>query len=258
MQGLGIDTRGLRFTDQARTTLAFVSLDAHGERSFSFYRKPGADTTLSYREVDRVMLRHTKVFHFGSLSLTDQPSRQATFKAVQSARRSGCLVSYDPNLRPMLWRSESEALKRIRQGLRFPHILKISEEELLFLTGESELVPGSAKLFQEYQIPIILVTLGSKGCFYRFGNLTGWQPAFTDLKTIDTTGAGDAFLGGFLFALLLRYGVNDLRQFNQSLLENSITFANATAALCTTGRGAIPAMPNLQAVQDLIEGDCRV
>jgi len=246
-----IDVSGLKLSKDAKTTLAFVQLNDSGDRSFSFYRNPGADTTLKPEEVEYELISRSRVFHFGSLSLTDEPSRGATIEAVKFAKEKGCTISYDPNLRPALWKSLDMALQEIIFGLGFCNILKISEEELEFITGETCLEKGSFNIYKTYGIGLILITMGSIGCFYRHGDKTGSVKTFSECKTIDTTGAGDAFLGGFLYSLLYLSDGN-LSEIRQETLESMILFSNAVASLSTTKKGAIPSMPELCEVKRLL------
>jgi len=250
----GIDISGLKFSEECNTTLAFVKCDKNGERSFSFYRNPGADTCLSPSEIDYKLLDSSKVFHFGSLSMTDEPSRSATLKALEYARNKKLIVSYDPNLRIALWKSSEHALKEIVSVLSMVDILKVSEEELEFITGMADNEKGSNLLYEKYNIKLILVTRGSSGCYYRFGRITGSKPAFDKLNAIDTTGAGDAFLGGFLY-YIISSGIERVEDISRELLEKSVVFANAVAAICVTRRGGIPAMPTLCEVNELIKED---
>lgn len=248
----GVEISGLKLDPGVKTTLAFVQLDDKGDRSFSFYRNPGADTALKAHEVDAELVKNSRVFHFGSLSLTDEPARSATLAALTLARESGCTVSYDPNLRPALWKSLEEAREKIKSVMGYADILKISEEELEFLTGEQDLEKGTAKLRAEYGTGLILVTRGAEGSYYRLGDLTGKKATFTRLKAVDTTGAGDSFLGGFLYSMLDR-GLSRPEELNEALLDELLTFASAVSSLCVTKKGAIPAMPELESVLKLIK-----
>ncbi|MCX7747288.1 MAG: PfkB family carbohydrate kinase [Clostridia bacterium] len=248
-----ICTQGLRFSDTAGTTLAFVELDQSGDRSFSFYRNPGADTMLSKDEVDYDLIENSKVFHCGSLSLTDEPSKTATISALNYAKSCGCTISCDPNLRLRLWRSEDIARETIKSLIGYADILKISLEELEFITGYKNLTEGLKVLKKDFEIPLILVTLGAEGCCYHFKGTTAKKPGFKSVNTLDTTGAGDAFLGGFLYGMLER-GIVKPKELEMEVLEEIVHFSNAVAALCTTKRGAIPAMPDLDLVKRLIKG----
>lgn len=248
----GVEASGLKFSNTVKTTLAFVELDEKGERSFSFYRDPGADTTIHPEEINYDLIKTSKVFHFGSLSMTAEPARSATFSAIRCAKQSGCMVSYDPNLRPPLWESMDMAKQQIKSVMSFVDIIKISEEEMEFITGEKDLDKGTGIIYNDYGIKLILVTMGSRGSFYRFGDITGARDTYKSMKAVDTTGAGDAFLGGFLY-FMLSCGVTNLKELDAGKLENSIAFANATASLCVTEKGAIPAMPSLSSVLELIK-----
>ncbi len=253
LRDYGIDTSGLRISDSANTTLAFVQPEKDGERSFGFYRNPGADTMLEPDEIELSVLKNSRIFHFGSLSLTDEPSRTATGTALKYARENGCIISYDPNLRPPLWKSLRLAHREITSVLGLTDILKVSKEELEFITGEKDPDTATYKLYEEYKIPLILVTLGNKGCYFRNKELKGTGKAY-NVKTVDTTGAGDAFLGSFLYCMAERNikepGGMDLKD-----IEQIIAFSGAAAAISTTKRGAMPAMPELNEVIDLISKD---
>lgn len=246
----GIDARGLRFSEDINTTLAFVHLDKSGDRSFSFYRKPGADIMLSPDELDFDVIDACRIFHFGSLSMTSEPARSATLKAVEYARANKKIISYDPNWRPPLWENDASAKKGMTLGLQFADILKISETELEFLTGEKDLEKGSKLLFNQ-GIKLVLVTLGPKGCYYRFAGGSGHLDTY-DTAVVDTTGAGDAFLGGLLYRLS-RITV-PISEIDKTDLTEIIDFSNAVGALCAAGRGAIPAMPAMSEVQECMSG----
>ena len=204
LQGLGIGTEGIVTDPAVFTTLAFVTLDATGNRSFSFARKPGADTCLRTEEVNYALLDDCKVFHFGTLSLTGEPAREATQAAVAYAKEHGKLISFDPNLRKPLWPSEEDAKLQMEWGLRQADIVKISDEEIDFLWG---LTPeaGAQKLLDEYGVRLVYATLGPKGCHFANANGCGEVPSPTGLHVIDTTGAGDIF-GGSAMSQFLRLG----------------------------------------------------
>jgi fructokinase len=246
-----IDVSGLISSSEANTTLAFVQLNEAGDRSFSFYRNPGADTMLNSSELKLGIIGDSKVFHFGSLSLTSEPAKSATVAALNYAKEKDLIISYDPNLRPALWNSLDQALEEIRSGLKYCRILKISEEELEFITGMEDLNKGSLELYKEYGIDVILVTMGGKGCFYRLKDKTGQVPTFIKCRTVDTTGAGDAFLGGFLYSLLNQYDAK-IQSLDKEKIERMLLFSNAVASLSTTKKGAIPSMPQLHEVQALV------
>jgi len=245
---IGVDTKGILTTKDANTTLAFVHLDSNGDRSFSFYRKPGADMLLSENEVDLDLVGDTKIFHFGTVSMTCEPSRRATLHAVKAAKGKGILISFDPNLRPPLWDNLTEAKQIIEVGLQYADILKVSNEELEFISGFANLEEGSKYIFEKYSIHLMLVTLGAGGCFYRLGAQIGNLHTY-DVKTVDTTGAGDAFFGAFLYQVIQRQKA--LLDLSKSEIEQMIDFANAAGSLATMKKGAIPAMPSAEEI-----GEC--
>jgi fructokinase len=248
LQSHGVDVQGLRFTSDAATTLAFVHLDAQGNRSFSFCRKPGADILLEAAEVDRTLIEQCRVFHFGSLSLTDEPSRAATMHAVRLAKELGKIISYDPNWRPPLWKDDAAAKAGMMAGLDYAEILKISDCELEMLTGEKD-VRRAAKCLLDRGIKIVLATLGPEGCYFQCRGGAGHVPTFP-VKVVDTTGAGDAFLGGFLYQL--RLSQRKPEELGAAELTEMVRFSNAVGSLCTTRKGAISAMPSLEEVQALL------
>ena len=247
LEDLTIDTRGLMLTREADTTLAFVHLDATGNRSFSFYRRPGADTLLSREELNADLIRNTRILHFGSLSMTAEPSRGATIEAVRMAKQAGALISFDPNYRPSLWESPAQAVVQMKAGLHQADLVKLSEEELTFLTGKTDLDQG-ARLLQQFGTVLVLVTLGPKGTYYRIGEKSRVLPTY-DVRTIDTNGAGDAFTGALHYRLRGKTAA-DLRGIGIGELEDMLDFANAVGALVTTKSGAIPAIPSLQEVEE--------
>ena len=242
-----VDTACLFASDEVPTTLAIVSVDEHGERSFSFYRDPGADTQLTEEEATAFLNGSLPfVLHFGSLSLTTEPSRSAALAAVQGAREKGVLISYDPNYRAALWNSEEEAVQWMKKPLELVDILKISDEELVLLTGTDDLEEGSRKL-GECGISLIMITLGSKGVFYRLhygekmDDQCGLVPA-EKVSVCDTNGAGDTFLGAVLMKFADRGGIPA----DRTEMESIMTFANHAAALTCSRAGAIPAMPTAE------------
>ena len=243
-----IDTGGLLFDSEGNTTLAFVHLMEMGERIFSFYRDLGADTLLRKEEIREELLQ-TKIFHFGSLSLTHEPARSATLYALDVAKSYHAFISYDPNLRLPLWPSESKAKQQILQVMGKVDLLKLSDEELEFLLGTSNCRKGTRQLYEQFGMQAILVSLGAKGCFYRVGKITGHVPGFS-VKSMDTTGAGDGFLGGILYKILEKE--IDLSRWTRADLEEAIRFANSVGALVTTRRGAIPAMPSMDEINRLV------
>jgi fructokinase len=242
---LKVDTTGLRFSDQVPTTLAFVHLDEKGDRSFSFYRNPGADIVYATEDIDYNLIKNSRVLHVSSLSLTNEPARTATLQALQFAKNNGVQVSYDPNLRPPLWKNLTEAKKQLSSVLKYADILKLSHEELEFILGEVSLEEGTLELMNR-GVLLIAVTLGPQGCFYRRGEICGYIPTY-DIQVEDTTGAGDSFLGALLYRLC---GCGkDVRGLSKPEIETMIDFANAAGALTTNQKGAIPALPTLTEVE---------
>ena len=242
-----VDCFGLRTGEQA-TTMAIVSVDSTGERSFRFVR--GADCQLPPQEVDESVIRDSKFLHFGSVSLSGGAARNGTIFAARSARQAGILVSYDPNYRPALWRDESEAIEWMRIPLPLVDIIKLSEEELPLLTGSDNLEEGS-RLLTEQGISLVFVTLGGAGSFCRWRNECFTVPGVS-VKVADTNGAGDTFLGAVLSRLCLR-GEKPLEGLTRAELENILTFANRAASLTCSRSGAIPAMPTLAELKGCLE-----
>lgn len=240
LENADIDTTGLKVTKAAPTTLAFVQLDEKGDRSFTFVRSPGADMMLTTENVEYGLIDNAQIFHFGSLSMTDEPSRSATLAAAGYAKKAGKIVSYDPNLRPPLWKSMDAARTEMRKGFAFADIVKISEEEVEFLYGTRDLAAGAAALHAE-GVKLVFITLGPKGCYFSSGEASGCLPTY-DLPVVDTTGAGDAFMGGILFGVL-ESGVGLEELAKAPRLEMLADFANATGALATTKPGGILSMP---------------
>lgn len=246
----GVDVTGVSTTNEANTTLAFVHLDDQGDRAFSFFRKPGADTFLNTKDIPLDRVKSCQVLHFGSLSMTHEPARTATKTAVGQAKEAGVLLSFDPNIRFALWGSKEEARQNILWGMKYADILKISEEELSFITGTSEVEKGSLELQQQFGIVLIVVTLADKGCYYRLAGQDGYVPGFK-VKAVDTTGAGDAFLGCLLYKIL-GSGSSLHELTNQQMIE-TLTFANAGGALVTTRKGALGSMPTTNEINQMIE-----
>ena len=233
---LGIDTRGILVDPAVFTTLAFVTLDATGNRSFSFARKPGADTCLRPEEVDTALLDEGKVFHFGTLSLTNEPARSATRTAVSYAKEHGKLISFDPNLRKPLWPSDDAAKEQIEWGLHQADIVKISDEEIEFLWGISP-EEGAQKLLKEYGVRLVYATLGPKGCHFANRQGCGEVPSPTGLHVIDTTGAGDIFGGSAMSQFLrLNKAPEDLTVEEMRAVTR---FACCAASLSTQTHGGI-------------------
>ena len=239
----GVDVRGLSVDEKAHTTLAVVALDERGERTFSFYRDPSADVNLSMDHVPMELLGGTKVLHFGSVSLTAEPSRTATLEAAKTAKASGAIVSYDPNYRASLWPDEETAVRNMTEPLTMVDILKVSDEELPLLTGCTDPEKGSARL-AERGVRLVLVTLGAHGAFYRFDGHTGHVPG-VPCTVGDTNGSGDTFFGAALSRLVKLPSLDAL---TIPELERIVAFANKAASITTSRHGAIPAMPTLAEV----------
>ena len=235
----GVDVSGLR-AGEAATTMAIVSVDETGERDFRFVR--GADCQLGEDEVDLALIRASRFFHFGSVSLTAGPAREATLFAARKAREMGVLVSYDPNYRQALWGSEAEAVAWMKKPLSLVDVLKLSEEELPLVTGIADLAEGTRALWG-LGISLVLVTLGGNGAFYRLGEHTGRVPG-VKTSIADTNGAGDTFLGAVL-SRLCRRGEAPLAGLTAREVEEALAFANRAAARTCSRSGAIPAMPTL-------------
>ena len=238
----GVDITGLAEDPAEATTLAVVSVDGAGERSFSFYRDPSADVNLRREDVPEALLR-TKFFHFGSVSLTAEPARSTTLWAASEAKARGAWISYDPNYRPSLWQDRETALARMKEPLSMVDILKVSGEELELLTGTADLSAGAA-LLAAYGISLVLVTLGEDGAYYRFAGGEGRIPGVPCVVG-DTNGAGDTFLGAVLAQLAARGGPEGLEK---QELERIVACANKAASITASRRGAIPAMPDYREV----------
>ena len=246
----GVEVRGLYETGDALTTQAVVSVSPEGERSFAFYRSPGADTLLTSEEALAALDPLPRILHIGSVSLTADPERTATLEAAAYAKQNGALISYDPNYRAALWPDEETAVEWMKKPLPLCDILKLSDEELPLLTGTEDPEQGTAQL-AENGIALILLTLGSKGTFFRFGGITGTVPSVR-IQVADTNGAGDTFLGALLRGLALR-GEKPFDGLDEAALTALVRFANCAAALTCTRPGAIPAMPTLPEVEAFVK-----
>ena len=249
LQKAGIDTRGMVTTDEVFTTLAFVTLDETGNREFSFSRKPGADTCLTEQELDLRLIDETKVFHFGTLSLTHEPARSATYRAVEYARRQGKWITFDPNLRKPLWKDLDTAKEQMRWGLSQADVVKISDEEVAFLFGMTP-EEGAAHILREFGGKLVFVTCGARGCFFQNRQTSGMVPGLTGLSVVDTTGAGDIF-GGSALWMLLRTG-EDPAELTEAQLRRVTEFACASAGLSTTRYGGISSVPSYEQVMAVL------
>lgn len=245
----GISMDALVMDPAAHTTLAFVKTAENGDRDFSFYRDPGADTLLTADEVPEELIAGTRVFHFGSLSLTGEPVRSATQKAVSLARESGAVISFDPNLRPPLWDSLDHAREQIAWGLGQCDVVKIADNELEFMTGETDFDKGAAILRAKYpNIKLFNVTAGPDGSYSYYSGLRMYVPACKLGGVIETTGAGDTFCACVLNYLL----EHDLDHLTEEDLSRMLRFANTAAYLVTTKRGAIRSMPEPEQIRALL------
>ena len=249
--GEGIDMTGLMMDDEVHTTLAFVEKLPNGDRDFSFYRKPGADIMLTKEEVKEHadLIEGAKIFHLGTLSMTDEEVEKATKAAMKIAKKAGCIISFDPNLRPPLWSSEEKAKEKIAWGLEQCDVLKISDNEITFMTGEEDLDKGIRMIIDKYNIPLVFATYGPDGSKAYFKDIEAFEPGFLNPNTIETTGAGDTFCASALLHVL-KYAIDG---FDEAKLHELLTFANAAASLVTTKKGALCVMPTVEEVQAYIK-----
>ena len=241
----GIETRGLIETPDVFTTLAFVTFDEHGDREFSFSRKPGADTCICFDELDLSLIDEAKVFHFGTLSLTDEPARTTTQKCVAYAKNAGKLITYDPNLRKPLWKDLETAKEQLIWGLQQADVVKISDEEVEFLFGLG-VEEGAQYILDNFGVKLVFVTCGADGCYFKNAVACGKVPSLSGIKVIDTTGAGDIFGGSAVWKLL------QLNKAPETLTGEELTdvvrFACTSAGLSTTRSGGISSVPEKQEV----------
>lgn len=257
LEEIGIDTKGLVIDKDVRTTLAFVKTFEDGDRDFSFYRNPGADMMLEQSELNEELLKDTRIFHFGTLSMTHEGVREATIHAVKMAKEAGALISFDPNLREPLWDSLDAAKEQVLAGLSYCDYLKISDNEIQWLTGEDDYTAGVKWINERYDIPLITVSMGKEGsrAYYRKddepdGFIMAEVAPFLQKNTIETTGAGDTF-GGCILHFILEKGLEDL---TGSDLKEMLSFANGAASIITTRRGALRVMPEPKEIEALIQG----
>ena len=244
----GISTEGLMYDEAVHTTLAVVHTFADGDRDFSFYRNPGADMMLRAEEVNEEIIQNSRIFHFGSLSMTDEPCRSAHLHALEVAEKAGILRSYDPNLRPPLWPNLEVAKENILELMGHCDILKISDNEIQWLSGKEDYDEGIAWLRERYDIPLIFLTLGKDGSRAYCGEVRTEQAGFK-MNTIETTGAGDTFFGSVLHHILTK----GFRPYTKEELDEMLRFANAAAALVTTRRGALRVMPSEEEIADVLK-----
>lgn len=250
LQKAGIATQGLVTDDSVFTTLAFVTLDETGNREFSFSRKPGADTCLRFEELNFALIEEAKVFHFGTLSLTDEPSRTATYEAVSYAKKQGKWITFDPNLRRPLWKDLDQAKQQILWGLSQADMVKISDEEADFLF-DMDPAAAAEHILREFGVKLVFVTCGAEGCFYQNAKASGMIPALTDIQVADTTGAGDIFGGSALWKILsLGKTLDDLEDKD---LQQIVRFACTSAGLSTTKPGGISSIPEYSQIMDRLK-----
>ena len=250
VEEVGIDTRNLVMDEEVHTTLAFVHTYPDGDRDFSFYRNPGADMMLKKEEVDEDLIRGAKIFHFGTLSSTHEGVREATRYAIDVAKEAGCIVSFDPNLRPPLWKSLDEAKAEIEYGLSKCDILKISDNEIQWLTGKNDYTEAVKWIREKYDIPLILVSMGKEGSRAYYQDRMVEKAPFINENTIETTGAGDTFCACVLH-YICKHGLENLTEKN---LKEMLTYANAAASIITTRKGALRVMPRPEEIEALIAG----
>ncbi len=249
VESAGINVEGLLTDEDVRTTLAFVETKPDGDRDFFFYRNPGADMMLREEEVRDDIIAAGKIFHFGTLSMTNEPVRSATKHAIAVAKENGALISFDPNIREPLWKDMEEAKEQTAYGLSVCDILKISDNEIQWFSGKEDYTEGIRMLQQTYQIPLILLSMGRDGSRAYYKNMIVEVPAFLQKNTIETTGAGDTF-GACCLHYILQYGLMEL---TEQQLKDMLTFANAAASIITTRKGALRVMPSLEEIQNYFE-----
>ena len=239
IEEIGIDTKGLIFDEEVHTTLAFVHTADDGDRSFSFYRNPGADMMLKEEDVSEELIKQSRIFHFGTLSMTDYEVEKATKHGIKVAKENDLVVSFDPNLRPPLWSSLEKAKDKISYGMDNCNILKISDDEIEFFTGEKDIEKGIAKIKRMYDIKLICATMGKEGSIAFYDDLVVKGKPYVTNKTIETTGAGDTFMGCVLHCVL----ENGIDNFDENKLKKMLDMANQAASVITTRRGALRVMP---------------
>ena len=248
LEEVGIDTSNLVMDKEIRTTLAFVETFPDGDRDFSFYRNPGADMMLREDEINKELLNNTKLFHFGTLSMTHEEVRNATKKAITAAKEADAVISFDPNLREPLWKSLDDAREQVAYGMSKCDVLKISDNEIQWFTGEDDYDTGIRKLKEQYDIPLIMLSMGKDGSRAYYKDLRVEVAPFLQEKTIETTGAGDTF-GACCLHYVLKYGLDSL---DEEKLKEMLTFANAAASIITTRKGALRVMPEENEVRELL------
>lgn len=249
IEAMGIDARYLYEDEKIHTTLAFVHTYEDGDRDFSFYRNPGADMMLTEDEIPDSLIQTADIFHFGTLSMTHEGVRNATKRAVAVAKKAGCLISFDPNLRPPLWDNLEEAREQTAYGLEHCDILKISDNEIQWFTGKEDYDEGIRMIQEKYQIPLIVLSMGKEGSRAYYGKLRVEEKPFLQERTIETTGAGDTF-GACILNYVLEHGLEHLEE---KQLSEMLIFANAAASIITTKKGALCVMPEKEEILSLIK-----
>lgn len=242
LREVGIETKGIVASDEFFTTLAFVTLDANGDREFAFARKPGADTQLRFDELELSLLDETRVFHFGTLSLTGEPSCTTTYRAVEYARARGKLITFDPNLRKPLWRELDEAKQQMLWGLAHADVVKISDEEVEFLFGLG-VQEGAQYILEHFPVKLVFVTCGPDGCWFQNKNASGHVDSLRNIQVVDTTGAGDIFGGSAVWKLLQTGKAPEV--LDEAALREIVSFACTAAGLSTTKPGGISSVPDM-------------
>ena len=250
LQQAGIETKGMVVSDDVFTTLAFVTLDTQGDREFAFARKPGADTQITFKEIDLSLVEEARVLHFGTLSLTDEPARTATYQLVEYARKHGKLITYDPNLRKPLWKNLDEAKVQLLWGLSQADVVKISDEEVEFLFGLNP-AEGAQYILDHFGVKLVFVTCGPQGCYFQNRVCSGWVPSLSGISVVDTTGAGDIF-GGSAVSQLLKHEKSPA-ELSGEALRQIVRFACAAAGLSTTKPGGISSVPAFADVMEAMK-----
>lgn len=246
---VGIGTKGILTDPDVRTTLAFVHTLPDGDREFSFYRNPGADMMLRPEEVSMDLVQNCRIFHFGTLSMTHSGCREATKKAVLAAKEAGAVISFDPNLRMMLWKDPEETREQVLWGIRHCDILKISDNEVTWLTGEEDYDRGYEWIRRQADVPLVLISMGREGSRAYMDDARAEVPALLSPRTIETTGAGDTF-GGSVLHYVLTHG---MRKFSEDELTGMLRLANAAASIVTTRKGALRSMPDVEEIREVMK-----
>lgn len=250
VQEQGIDTTGLVYDNDVHTTLALVLKKENGDRDFAFYRNPGADMNLKEEEVNESLIASSSIFHFGTLSLTDESVKKATQKAVKAAKENGLTITFDPNLREPLWKSLEEAHEQVAWGLQQADVVKISDNEITWFTGMDNYDEGISFLQKEYpNLKLICLSMGGDGSKAVYRDIHVAYPAFLQEATIETTGAGDTFCACMIHTVL----ENGIDHLDEEKLKEMLKFANAAASLVTTKKGALRVMPTKEEVETFIE-----